>query len=70
MTPIFTATNTAGKPSPVGSSPWAVAITPDVRTAYVVNNGSDTVTPVSVVTGRAGKAISVGSTPVSIAITP
>jgi YVTN family beta-propeller protein len=54
----------------VGSKPWAVAITPDGRTAYVVSNGSDTVTPVSVVTGRAGKAISVGSAPVSIAITP
>ena len=69
VTPIFTATNKAGKPTPVGNRPWAVAITPDSRTAYVVSNGSNTVTPISVVTGKASKPISVGSAPVAIAIT-
>jgi hyaluronoglucosaminidase len=28
VTPIDTATNTAGTPIPVGSGPWAIAITP------------------------------------------
>jgi len=70
VTPIYTATNTAGKPIPVGSMPWDIAITPNGKTAYVANRGSDTVTPISIVTGRAGTPISVGSSPVAIAITP
>ena len=37
MTPIATATNTAGPPITVGSGPDAIAITPDGKTAYVAN---------------------------------
>ena len=37
MTPINTATNTAGTPITVGSRPGAIAITPDGKTAYVVD---------------------------------
>ena len=37
MTPIKTATNTAGTPITTGSDPHAIAITPDGRTAYVAN---------------------------------
>lgn len=33
---------------PVGSDPYAIAITPDGSTAFVANNGSGTVTPVNV----------------------
>ena len=39
MTPIATATNTAGPPIPVGDYPLAIAITPDGKTAYVANCG-------------------------------
>ena len=37
MTPIGTATNTAGAPIPVGSGPSDIAITPDGKTAYILN---------------------------------
>src|ERR1039458_7361544 len=42
--PIATATNTAGTPITTGSNPVAIAITPDGKNAYVVNDGSGTVT--------------------------
>jgi YVTN family beta-propeller protein len=44
VTPIRTATNTAGPPIAVGTGPFAIAITPDGTTAYVTNDGSGTVT--------------------------
>jgi YVTN family beta-propeller protein len=40
VTPIDLATKTAGTPIPVGHHPVAVAITPDGKTAYVVNSGN------------------------------
>ena len=61
VTPISTATNTAGRPVKVGREPFAVAITPNGRTAYVVNAASDTVTPISTATNRAGRSRSVTS---------
>src|SRR5215469_16626181 len=54
----------------IGSNPWAIAITPDGKTAYVVNNGSGTVTPIRTATNTALKAIKVGIGPFAIAITP
>jgi YVTN family beta-propeller protein len=45
VTPIRTATNTAGPPIPVGSGPFDIAITPNGNTAYVLNSAGDTVTP-------------------------
>ena len=56
VTPIATATNTAGTPIPVGSDPDAIAFTPDGKTAYVANSGSDTVTPIATATNTAGHA--------------
>ena len=46
MTPIATATNTAGKPIKVGAVPQAIAMTPDGKTAYVIS-GDGTATPIS-----------------------
>ena len=37
VTPVSTATNTAGQPIKVGSQPSAIAITPDGKTVYVAN---------------------------------
>ena len=68
VTPIATATNTAGPPIPVGSGPGAIAITPDGRTAYVIIGGS--VTPIATATNTAGPPIPVGSAPDDLAITP
>jgi YVTN family beta-propeller protein len=73
VTPIATATDTAGPPIAVGGFPYAIAITPDGKTAYVVSyssNGSGTVTPIATATNTAGPPITVGSGPRVITITP
>jgi YVTN family beta-propeller protein len=68
-----TATNTAGPPIKVGISPNAIAITPNGKTAYVVDldyYGSGIVTPINTATNTAGRAINVGLMPNAIAIAP
>ncbi|HEX3563670.1 MAG TPA: YncE family protein, partial [Solirubrobacterales bacterium] len=70
VTPIATATNTAGTPITVGGGPIAIAITPDGATAYVTNYSSDSVTPIATATNTAGTPITVGTNPFGIAITP
>src|ERR1019366_8543854 len=70
VTPINTATNKAGKAIKVGAGPFAIAITPDGKAAYVANIDSSTVTPIRTTTNKALKAIKVGSAPGPIAITP
>jgi YVTN family beta-propeller protein len=70
VTPIATATNTAGPPIAVGNEPIRVAITPDGKTAYVTNIGSNTVTPIATATNTAGLPIRTGDEPGAIAITP
>jgi YVTN family beta-propeller protein len=74
VTPIRTATNTAGRPITVGKDPWAIAITPNGKTAYVANNDVEslpgTVTPIRTAVNKAGAPITVGNGPSVIAITP
>jgi YVTN family beta-propeller protein len=72
VTPINTATNTAGTPIKTGPAPFAVAMaaTPDSRTVYVVNEDPGTVTPINTATNTAGKNIKVGVTPGAIVVTP
>jgi YVTN family beta-propeller protein len=70
VTPIATATNTPGAPIEVGSQPWAFAITPDGKTAYVINFASASVTPIATATNTPGPPIPVGQGPRAIAITP
>jgi YVTN family beta-propeller protein len=55
---------------PVGGGPNAIAITPDGRTAYVVNGFDDTVTPINLISKTPGTAIKVGYDAAAIAITP
>jgi YVTN family beta-propeller protein len=69
VTPIEVATNKPGPEIKVGSGPFAVAITPDGKSAYVANEGG-TVTPIEVATNKPGPEIKVGSGPDGIAITP
>jgi len=73
VVPISTATNTAGQPIPVGRTPFGIAITPDGKTADVVN-GNDgargSVTPISTATNTVGPPIKVGQSPDAIAVTP
>jgi YVTN family beta-propeller protein len=55
----------------VGRLPFAVAVTPDGRTAFVTNLGSDTVSTIDVQTRTKNPTdIPVGGQPVGIAITP
>ena len=72
VTPIDVATGRAGTPIQVEITARAMAITPDGKTAYVVNEdvGGGTVTPIDLATGRAGTPIQVGNAPDAIAITP
>ena len=61
VTPIDIATNTAGTTIPVGNSPDTIAITPDGKTVYVVNQNSNDVTPIDTATNTAGTAIPFGN---------
>jgi YVTN family beta-propeller protein len=70
VTPIDIATNTPGPPITVGSDPYGIAITPNGQTAYVTNEGDDTVTPIDIATNTPGSAIIIGLSPQAIAITP
>jgi YVTN family beta-propeller protein len=74
VTPIDVATGKPGPEIKVGSGPVAVAVTPDGKTAYVVNqggaSGSGTVTPIDVATGEPGPEIKVGREPYGVAVTP
>jgi YVTN family beta-propeller protein len=69
VTPISAATGKAGRPAGVG--PWVntLAVTPDGKTVYAVDQETDSVIPVSVATGAAGRAIKVAGIPFSIVIT-
>jgi DNA-binding beta-propeller fold protein YncE len=74
VTPIATATSTAGRPISVGNaSPLLIAITLNGQTAKVANVGPQqrrTVTPIATATNKAARAIPVGRNPAAIAITP
>jgi nucleoside-diphosphate-sugar epimerase len=65
---VTLATNAVGSTIAVGTSPDAIAITPDGVTAYVTDNGSAKVTPITLATKTAGAAITVGTTPDAVAI--
>src|SRR5450631_3204224 len=68
VTPIRTATNTAGPPITVGNQPFDIAITSNGKTVYVTG-GTNSVTPILTATNTAGPAITVGIGPTAIAIT-
>ena len=69
VTPIATATNTAGAAIPAGQAPDALALTPDGATAEVVDGATDRVTPIDTALGRAGRPVGVGSSPTAVAVT-
>ena len=70
VTPIATATNTPGPPIEIWDHPDGIAITPDGKTAYVINFASASVTPIATATNTAGTPIEVGDGPYAIAVTP
>jgi YVTN family beta-propeller protein len=73
VTPIDTATDTAGTAIGVGVHPDQIAITPDGSHAYVTDNGANVVYPIDLPAGTVGAPITIGAGkehPVGIAITP
>lgn len=68
VTPISTATDTAGTPMPV-EAPTALAVAPNGQTAYVTTAGR-TLTPIDLATRRTGRPIALDHAPLDIAITP
>ena len=54
----------------LGRLPFALALSPDHRKAYVTNLGSSTVTPIDVTTNTPGTPIPVGAEPGPIVISP
>jgi YVTN family beta-propeller protein len=63
--PLSPAAGTAGPPIKVGAGPSFIAITPDGKTAYVLNQAAGTVTPIATATDTAGPPITIG-TPTTI----
>jgi DNA-binding beta-propeller fold protein YncE len=61
LNPIDTKTNKADTPIPLGGSPFAVAITPNGATAYVVDVDNGTVVPINLETRVPGTPIPVGT---------
>ena len=59
VTPVRTASNTAGPPIPVPLA-QSIAITPDGKTVYVPNAANPAVTPIRTATNTAGPPIPVG----------
>ena len=75
MTPVSTATNTALKTIRIGTPitagwPDQIAITPNGKTAYVLDSWDNTVVPIRTATNTALKPIKDPGIPMAIAITP
>jgi YVTN family beta-propeller protein len=71
ITPIHVPTNGTLSPIPFpGSTPAAIAITPDRKTAYITDSIGGGVYPLDLATNTFGPVISVGLQPFGIAITP
>ena len=70
VTPVNTATNLKGTAIRTGRFPFAIAVTPDAKTAYVADSGTDAIVPINTATNKAGKPIKVGAGSLAIAITP
>jgi YVTN family beta-propeller protein/autotransporter-associated beta strand protein len=70
VTPINTATNTAGTPIPVGVNPYGIAMTPDGTTVYVANNSGTTVSVINTATNTVTATIAGFSSPTAVVITP
>jgi YVTN family beta-propeller protein len=71
MIPIDLATGTPGKPIDLQYPPDEIVITPDGKTAYIINGfPSTTLTPVDLATNTPGKPIKLSVEPEAIAMAP
>ncbi|GAA3887759.1 hypothetical protein GCM10023084_45400 [Streptomyces lacrimifluminis] len=55
---------------PVGKNPGEVVVSPDGRTAYAANQGSDTVSVIDVASAKVTATVAVGDVPAGLALTP
>ena len=67
---IDTATNTVIATVPVGTTPYAVAVSPDGAQVYVANSGSNDVSVISTATNMVTATVKVGRAPRGVAVTP
>jgi YVTN family beta-propeller protein len=67
---VNASTNSTQSSVRVGSTPRAVAITPDGSTALVANSGSNSVSVINLATDMPASTIGVGAVPWDVAITP
>ena len=68
---INTATNTVAKTIQVGSSPSAVAVSPNGTRVYVANTGSNTVSVIDTTKNyQVVGTVAVGSAPTAVAVSP
>jgi DNA-binding beta-propeller fold protein YncE len=75
VVPISTATSRTGKPIRIPGNPSAIAVAPDGRTAYVLDDPGpgarpETAIPVSVITHLAGRPVPVAAQSFDIAFAP
>jgi YVTN family beta-propeller protein len=68
VTPVSTATNTAGPRIMTGANPYAIAVTPDGSTADVANVGAGTATPITTAIGVPGRPIKIQVGPLAMVI--
>jgi YVTN family beta-propeller protein len=68
-TPSHAATN-AIKTIPVGTNPGQIVVNPNAHTAYVVNQGSNSVSALDTQQLKVKKVITVGTSPMGIAVNP
>jgi DNA-binding beta-propeller fold protein YncE len=66
---VNTATNAVGTLIPTGAGAYAVALTADGTTAWVVDSNANDIRPVAVATGTPGTAVTVGNVPDGIGLT-
>ncbi|MDX3453973.1 beta-N-acetylglucosaminidase domain-containing protein [Streptomyces sp. ME02-8801-2C] len=55
---------------PVGNNPGEVVVSPDGRTAYAANQGSDSVSVIDVAAAKVTSTVAVGDVPAGLALTP
>ena len=70
VSPIDTATNTAGAAIPVGATPLDVALTPDGTRAYVPNQNSDNVSVIDTTSNTLAATIPLMTNPGAAVVTP
>jgi YVTN family beta-propeller protein len=71
VTVLDTATNTVTATVPVGSNPYAVAVSPDGSTVYVTNsNGVTSISVINATSNTVTATVRVGALPMGVAVSP